>query len=527
MRLRSWMIGMMVLAAALPATGTTYYISPTGNNGNNGLTAGAPKQTLANALSTSGAGTHTYRLMTGTYTETWGINGTWNTSVLTMETYDGPVTVDYSATGNSTINFTTAWDSTSVTIDGGVWGFTFAQSGAGTAVATIAGEVQVTLRDVTINGVGSQNAIAFSGDTRTLPILIEDCTFNSGPSGGYGISFANGGPVTMRGCTISAYNQAINMGTTAFTAVLFEDNVLTSQTNRALAQGGTPTFASCILRRNTVTASAGGLYVPGTASPGIIQVIDNTVTVSTSGTAYGGIEVGLDLGPTANPFSAVEVRGNTVRNAGTGKSHCILVGPNAEGALVADNDAAGGNVQIAIKANNAKVIRNVAYGPYPLGIAEGDNILIEHNSCYSTEGPALRWTQNHTNNDPSMRFVMRNNIFDGGTGTYAVIDQNTFNPNALVDYNVYRAGASGLFYMNGADRTSLALIQAQWASYSPLYADNDANSVVQTTAIMANPADGDFRPRVTARALKAASSAQLDIGAVQHEDVVRRGSISR
>lgn len=529
--MRSWMIGMMGLVLAGPAWATTYFLSPTGNNGNDGLTAGTPKATLANVLGLNSSGTHTINMLTGTYTEYFAFGSGANNENLTIVAYNGPVTITYSASANSTLDSTTGMTAGSITIDGGDFGITFTHTGTAGNTASVVAQmrsvVACTLDGVTITGSGSQTAFSSNTGTRTGALVIQDCYFATGDAAGAGISIVNGGPVTIRGTTVDAYAQCIGMGTTAFTNVLVENNQFYSLTNRVVSQAGTPDYDSFIFRGNTIEDSAGGIVVPGTADPAITRIYNNTMEISHASAAYAGIELGLDAGPGSDPMGIVEVVNNTISQIGTDRAHCIVIGPNAEGAFVAGNTVSGGDFQLVFKANDLKSLRNAAYGPNPLLIAEGDRIVIEHNSCYSTSGPAFSYGENHTNNDPADNFICRNNIFDGGTGNYAFLDASGNNPNAVVDHNVYRAGASGLYYLNAANRGSLSLIQTQWASYSPLFAANDANSAVQTTAIMVNPASGDFRPRSTSVALTTGSASHADAGAVQHEEYVRRGNIYR
>jgi hypothetical protein len=243
---------------------------------------------------------------------------------------------------------------------------------------------------------------------------------------------------------------------------------------------------------NSITTVEETFFVPGVAPSAALRVnkakFNNNTVIHDAANACFTVHIGTDT--TLNePLELIEIRNNNItRTNGTGGEHVIFLAPNMEGADVSNNKVDGGGFGLVIKGKWHTVKGNL--------IIQGTNATTTHaayiKGCYGctfinntiiansqTSGAALViMEQNGITVDTGYN-IIKNNIFDGRGGHYAMRLEGTF-LNNILDYNDYQGGDTGFVFIDSlANPTDLATLQSMWASNATTNEGllNDSNSL--------------------------------------------------
>ena len=185
----------------------------------------------------------------------------------------------------------------------------------------------------------------------------------------------------------------------------------------------------------------------------------------------------------------INVSNNNISYTTEDDSHAVFLGYGANNADVYGNFATGGNYQFVIKSESNNVRGNIGIGANPFSIFAGRYNKVVNNTGYATSGNAFV-RGNQTAGRATYGNQIYNNIFvqDNSAG-FAHSDES--NPDITgqtdyVDYNCFfKTTGTGPFALNGVKNT-FALYQAEWATVSAMFPDNDENSLYEDPQLDAN-----------------------------------------
>jgi hypothetical protein len=234
---------------------------------------------------------------------------------------------------------------------------------------------------------------------------------------------------------------------------------------------------------NDIEVVEEALYIPGIAPAGTLYVnkvkFNRNTIVHDAASDDFTIHICEDTALN-EPLELIEIIGNKItRLNGTNGEHVIFLAPNMEGAAVSDNKVTGGAFGLVIKGKWHTVTGNL--------IKQGSNATTSH-AAYLKGAYGCLFENNTIVANSSVsgvafvvieQNVIRNNIFDGRLGHYAVRLVSGFLTDTW-DYNNFQGGQSGFASVDGlTDPTDLATLQVMWADNATTNEGllNDANSL--------------------------------------------------
>lgn len=452
----------------------TYYVSPTGNNGNTGTGPGDGDAWagLDYAINTgTPTGTHTINVAAGTYAaETWiRFTATVNNKTLSVVGTGTPL-----FSGNN-------------------------------STALFYSSVLLTAFDITFNGiefvntvVGVNSGLRLDAACTAIDIAFNDCTFSTHANNTHtrlmvinaasgattrNISYTGGsfvgkgatnvatlsdcGDITIDGMTItqpavSSTNHIFSLQYTQKKVVISNCNITSSGGYACfvVSSGGTAVTAleSVIYSGNTISGGSGFQAVGISGVAYHIYMYDNTHT----GILLYGAFIGANTNETIADLGYVYVSNNTFVKSSAEAGHGLLLGKGVIAGQVSDNfvdvTARATEWAIVIKATNATVTNNICLGGQAMLAKGAQNVTFSGNTCMTNENWALQLL-----NDPASSpnpekvtsgCLFTNNIFDGSGGVNAVnISVDTELYDCVFDYNDYWGASSTLFLIAAASST--------------------------------------------------------------------------
>lgn len=410
--IRRAVMAMSLIAAisclASASWATTYYVSPSGSNGNNGTSSSTPYQTIQQALNTVRAG-DTVNIMAGTYNAglvlmTSGTNG----APITVQSYNGAsVTIN---SGNSravcltnssgSINYYT------------IKGLTFISN-----YSSYSGAVNSGWKWTLDFSSGYWPGAGAAPTTRPSHFVVDSCNITGG------VAFM-GSYNTVTNCTMNGNNQwadAIYASNSVSNHNTATYNTIHNYTNRAFHSESGASYD---------VASYNTVYSCGAGGNGGAIDFDGAYTAVTYGTAnyntiynctYSAIQFENGLYGTAI--------GNTIYNCGTG--------------IIAINYGLTGGGQIAdseYRSKTSKILlaNNSISGCKGGGIAfiQSSGNFVYNNSFYNVSNHAIDCTTGGVSSDFSAgNEIIQNNIFSNSASIEEMTVSGT-QPNTI-DHNIF------------------------------------------------------------------------------------------
>lgn len=265
------------------------------------------------------------------------------------------------------------------------------------------------------------------------------------------------------------------------------------------AGAATDTLEHLIVTGNYTTDCYNFVKVTDSNIP-FAEIENNNIHKSGTGVAFF---IGKPSGAGTNVLRGWKIKNNTVTKdvATTTAGHIALFGTNTYGLEFTNNKCISADVNVAhpladyaimdlgkynnlinnyIRAANAIFLYNDATSSY------GHFGKIQNNTIYGTAGSCIYWS---TGGYAPAGYEITNNIIDASGGAaYAISDNGT---NAHYDnhlnYNCYKAGSSGVARYDGTTYSSIADITAKWATWSEMWPNNDANSIIADPCFVHGP----------------------------------------
>ena len=456
----------------------SYYVDGTnGSDSADGTSWETAWQTIQKAISTVSTGTHhDVYVAAGTYAET-----TYNFLSITRDALDvsliasgGTVTLSPS---NTSYAIYLSVQTGSVSFDG------FAITTAASRIIRHDGHQHLTLSNCTLTGTGNNSGIYLNtaSGTQVRQLTIDNCTITF-PRNVIIVSGADS--VTIRNSDIRCTGNYVNTLLQGdIRAVSITGNTLAAPGNWLVEVAGATRITNCeqfVFDNNTAgvtTTARGGLSIDDGITN--VRAIGNHLVLSHAETCYDALHIGVQDQTTETTIEHAVIANNFVRFAGAANSHCIRLGENLLSGEVSGNVAIGGDFQMVFKSENVYAHHNILVGASTVHFSDGGWNKFDHNTCICTSGNAIHWGLNN-DGDPAVTNTMANNILVcTGSGVHCLYDQVGEHRNNRVDYNCYwPLGQSSLAILNGTAYSSLAALQTKWATYSPLWPDNDIHSMV-------------------------------------------------
>jgi hypothetical protein len=321
---------------------------------------------------------------------------------------------------------------------------------------------------------------------------INNCTvtMNGTPSIGLCYVLDSVNNVVITNCTIDT------SGSTSLTTILdvatngvltsldLSDNTITLGDHDVVSittQPAPTSAGSIVISRNTITDGQ-SIFLTEDEAVTSILVSDNTQSSQYGG---NGVEIGknaqndAEYAGTSNTYSDVRVINNTLAKTGAAAGHNMMIGSNTSGAIISGNYCSQTQTDdfgIVIKGSGALITNNIVTGRICLYLLAAKSCEVYNNTLYATTASAILWDVIQTTE--SENCIIKNNILDAsGGGTLAVQDGpsadrgHEFNNNCLV------AGSTAISDLGGVNQSTLAAVQAKWATYSTLHPDNAQSSI--------------------------------------------------
>ncbi|MHC4441652.1 MAG: right-handed parallel beta-helix repeat-containing protein [Planctomycetota bacterium] len=281
-------------------------------------------------------------------------------------------------------------------------------------VLGIQGYADYVIENCTINVTGDNNCKGVILNNYFANTRIDKCTIDTPATG---IQSGTIQYLNVNNCSITT--QQLNfpcIGLYGFLEnVSITNNNLTAAGHYAVSQLSQGIFSSLNvdIRANDIYNSRGGIRFDTLYN---FNIVDNNITIDYDGdnSTYMGIALGGDLPAYRNAYNGI-IRGNTIQYTGSAvySAHTILLGAGSSYIEVDNNIVAGGNYQIVCKGSNCHIHHNICKGPYSIFVSYGTDNIIEHNSCYATRyKPAFCWNINQpslTSGDEANAVVVQNN----------------------------------------------------------------------------------------------------------------------
>lgn len=486
-------IALILLLSCSWAMAGTYYVSPTtstpaGNDTTGNGSAATPWATVDKAIATVSLGSHhDILLANGSYEEdTWDVRAR-DALDVTIKPVTG-ATVSITMTNA----YRAFWTAAAVTL-------------------TISME-NITLSMPNLDGVA--RGVITIESTATATFTFTNCTLSATT----GRIFLLGASATAAKRQLVVRGGTYTSGTSA--TCLYADDAYSIDVQDATFNGGTGGTTRTIecYQTNTQTATTGALvrvvgctvdkaiYVPNGYDD--VVLTGNTCTQNVSANAATIINIGVDGHTNASPIERAKIIGNTVRYAGTAKSHGILCGSGINHLECEDNTILNSSDGLVVKSGSNQtayggwVRGNVVYdtGANGLELKGAKGLLIEHNTCVTNTNAGMYWSNDASAPD-TMYCVIRNNAF---YGPEAVELKDFVGTTNTVDYNSYHATGATFATITGTTYATLALYKAAWSGKG--VSANDVHSVgnpllLNTTSTfnvsLVSPAIGAGYPRFT------------------------------
>ena len=305
--------------------------------------------------------------------------------------------------------------------------------------------------------------------------------------------------------------------------------------------GFVSTTPAMLFNSNIVTTS--GTTVKIDDSVNIISVENNTIETTAAAVT---IQIGKDIvGPDGgDAILRPIVRGNYIEYTGANGSHGILISEGVVNGEISYNTVFGvGNggldIGIVIKGTNHNIHHNILRSYYGLYLKGGQQCNVFNNTLLTNSRTALRWDDGEGAR-PAINNIFTNNIIDGNGGVYAIEADGVNHGDAYFNYNLYRAGSTGIAdYPVSAPQSSKQDLIDAWATaagwdettVNVFSVDADQNSIVDDPLFMdengSTVADYMLQPQSPARmvALSDVFGVSGTMGAYQFPQV--KGSESR
>lgn len=315
-------------------------------------------------------------------------------------------------------------------------------------------------------------------------------------------------------------------GTTTIRDNIFSAIASTSsQTNSHALRVRTTSTTHAVIEGNTIVSGAGGIYVQLVEGNGAtVSLTNNELTCDNSNA--NAEPTGVRFGKTSDEsaslkFGAVTIACNTVRNIGPGMGACMFVGRDvgAAGTMISGNtliglprDAQLGTQYGFYSESYGGVFRyNKVFARSAFATIGMQNSVVEYNTfCYDRHGGSkgmISFTQ-HASNDPQPTHgnIIRFNVVDcagiepGSAEIYA--EANVSNNSVLSDFNWFAVpdGDAVGKMLGVAYSTTVEQLADDWefvVEPDPSWSDvtgNDRHSFQSLDGVIADPANGDFRP---------------------------------
>lgn len=493
---------------------TIYVSDPTtatnlvaGSDSNNGLTAGAPKATIAAAMTAAGAGGTL--IIDGTFALSGSSYHDLQIGTLTINAY-----VNYAGTLQSGASATRV-----IRVANTAAGLTLGKivvDARGVNANCIDGEAAVDINGVTLNGtkllnptqafVTGNRMYNFTADSYIATATAATVTgfVIGGNPGTAGTVTITNGTITIAGITSS--RNVISLPGPAgvgFTTVTISGNTINitpsavGNTVNAISVTGAVTVN---IHDNTITGVVGtgisGIVVPNhaTISCTSCHIYNNTISPSAnaSGGSYG-IRVGDDSAPTTNTITGTLVYGNTVTSA----NHGILFG-NITGGICYGNTIY--NVVLGVigksttscrfMGNVLKQVNGATSGAIRSKGGTSDQFIGNTHivtSGYNNE--SLYATNNGAGNNCSGVLFKNNLVYGSGVNPVSFVSIDASQTVSLANNCYYPISGTNMFTYQGSSYSNLAAWQA-----------------VETTAISGDPlfqSSTDYRLSVGSPCLRA------------------------
>jgi hypothetical protein len=554
-------LALLILFAAAMARATVYYVSPTGNDANNGLTPQTAQQHIQTALNTATSGDQV-RVSAGAgssavYYEHVFISagkqlyGGYNADFSVNDPNAYQTVIDGSGTG-----YTVSHGGTVVTPHRVIDGFTIQNGSYGLLLPN----TDITIsRCVVQNNVGTYTSgiSASNGNLTVINSIIRN-------NGGGGINAQNMLSTTVTNCTVTGngnlqsesggiYN---TVGTVTISGCIFSGNTASNGGGIWCSQCPTVTITSCTVNGNNASGGGGirvgycsnltiqGLtiqnntatYAGGLTVNNSSGLISNTQITGNSSTTAGGLNItactsllaenntisgntGGCSGGANLDTSQIDMTGNTITGNFGGANGFNDAGgvyvTDCTGAiafnLFANNASYGYGGGVRVESASVQVINNTFTGNTAAangGGIEWDggagviaNNLFAHNTAQYGAGVTLAY-------EPDATFV--NNTVVDNTATLAIGGINIYesNPTITNDIIAFNIGGGLSSYMAGQGVLSNNCVYgntgSDYASVTP--GQNDITKDPQ----FVNRATGDYRLLVISPCIDAGNDAAVD-----------------
>ena len=231
------------------------------------------------------------------------------------------------------------------------------------------------------------------------------------------------------------------------------------------------------LNKNAITGGNRLVYIDN-EDVQMVEIDGNTGSSSYNATKFS---IGPDNGPITRNNECVRISNNKMTFTGA-TGHVMLLGTSCYGALIYNNDferTVSGDYGIVIKGRHNNVFNNRIKSGNPIYIAGGRYNTVWNNTAIAISGYAFHWNREVTDGTTAICNEVFNNVFDGSAGgEYAVYDLTPGGNHGdnRFDYNVLIAGSTDLARLDGVNYSTIAAMQAKWATWSEFWPDNDKHS---------------------------------------------------
>ncbi len=459
------------------------------------------------------AGPYTIVIDADTYTEAFAFDTTNNAQSIALQPAVGEAVVLRTNTGFFGMRITMTSGSVSFK------DMTLQSTGADDQllITIDAVDVSLTLDGCTVGDLGDNSLIGVSKGTtgtQTAVITINNCNFLNLQKAVLATDVAELIFTNNTEYTYTASAQAANfvdLREIVSEITITDNNISTTNASQVWVVGNTGEldYDFADVQNNTFgTINSGGIIFGDTTdAAGQVHIANNTITITTSGTAQVGIRLGGD-GADPGDIGFAKVLDNKVTYPGTVDSHGILIGQGVNSAYVAGNFVDTDNVAFAIKGGSVTLENNIGLGFLPCLLKGCKSPVVKNNTFVATGSKAGNYVLSidsdgaGTNTDHAT--IINNNFIltdstsvrfmdsdaDGGgilnAGSHLIDNNCWFSDHALTDFaNID----------SETNPANFAAMQAFWATWAPVrYPNNMANGINENPQFKSVP-NNDFRLR--------------------------------
>lgn len=506
-------IAALTIGAAAMAD---YYVTKLGNDTTGNGSEALPWLTIQKAVDTVPDGTHTIKIGAGTYAEGTRLslaNLNAANNHITFESLSGERDVIVTGTSSCLYGYT-------VWATGVVFRFDGIEFGGDPSTYTMyflelagAGTNRLVLDfnncKITRAGASASATVFYYRGIASATFVNTDILQKAAHAGttidmitGTGTCSFTGGKLATGTGALFAFPSATAPPAMTFDGVEFDFSSLGTPYNGFYC-GVIASAAAYFRVTNCTVTGRYGVYIDRGFTE--VTVSDTTINATlVSGEATCLLAAGANASTAYTPpVTTVYFRNNTVTHLGDYQQHGLLVGKGVIAGEVSGNVVTGGDFVAVFKSDDVLIERNIfasVAGKTPectdvvafAGGASGNTF--QYNTIYAPDGQGLDHRE-QVGVKPSDNTV-QHNIIMTASGNADFVHGESGDGQAdtcLVRHNLYHSGGGGPVLSLTVQGTgdTLSEIQALWAAYGGVGADNDATSEI-TNPHFTDPDNGDF-----------------------------------